>query len=121
MRIYGKAVLAGMAGILLFGTLVYAKEEPYSLPEEMAVSWYENGVQQGLYTNPGLEDTVGVSFQNETLDNILMMSRDPSLEGWSVERFFTGTVFRDLTVDELEAFYAEGYRDMDEVLTALGY
>lgn len=122
MKRMRNVVWAGAAGILALGILAYAKEGNASAAgTEGRASWHENGVRQGLYTNPELKDTVGVLFQNETLDSVLLMSRDPELDGWSVENFFAGTVFQDLTVEDLEGFYAGGYRDMEEVLAALGY
>lgn len=117
-----KMVLAGMAAILLFGTLVYAEEPNSEIPLTKAeFSWYEEGCRQGLYTNPALAHTVGVLFQNETLDNILAMSKDERLPEWNMRSFFQGTVFQELTIEDLESFYEQGYRDMEELLPVLGY
>ncbi|WP_434309440.1 hypothetical protein [Hominifimenecus sp. rT4P-3] len=122
MRKSKKVVLAGMAVILLFGTLVYAKTPNSEISQQEAeCGWYESGRRQGLYTNPALAHTVGNLFQNETLDNILAMSRDERLPEWRAERFFQGTVFQNLTVEDLESFYEQGFRDMEELLPVLGY
>lgn len=84
-----------------------------------ASNWYQHGLEQGLYTNPALKDTVGWKFQNETVSDILDMSQDPNLEGWTLDSFFAGTVFQGLREDDLVQLQAEGIESMNEVLAMI--
>ena len=84
-----------------------------------ASNWYQHGLEQGLYTNPALKDTVGWKFQNETVSDILDMSQDPNLEGWTLDSFFAGTVFQGLREDDLVQLQAEGIENMNDVLAMM--
>ncbi len=89
--------------------------EAKSQLEESYLDWYRQGVEQGLYANPDLQYTVGRKFQNESIASILAMSQDPSLEGWSWDSFFAGTIFAGLGEEDLRQFQAMGCQDMGEV------
>lgn len=84
-----------------------------------ASNWYQHGLEQGLYTNPALKDTVGWKFQNETVSDILDMSQDPNLEGWTLDSFFADTVFQGLREDDLVQLQAEGIENMNDVLAMM--
>jgi len=84
--------------------------EPYSS------TWFANGQARGLYWYSPLSDTWGYLYQNETVSDILNMSEDPALEGWSFSGFFKGTIWANLTRDNLLWLQQQGIEDLNDAI-----
>ncbi len=77
------------------------------------MTWYEHGLKAGLYVNPDLDYTITHEFQNETIPDIIDMAH--SVEGFNINEFFKGTIYRGFSLEDFEMFYENGVSDMSEL------
>ena len=84
--------------------------EPYSS------TWFANGQARGLYWYSPLSATWGYLYQNETVSDILNMSEDPALEGWSFSGFFKRTIWANLTQENLLWLQQQGIEDLNDAI-----
>lgn len=78
------------------------------------MTWYEHGLKEGLYVNPDLDYTITHEFQNETIPDIIDMAH--SVEGFDINEFFKGTIYRGFSLEDFEIFYENGVTDMSELV-----
>ncbi|MBQ8040998.1 MAG: hypothetical protein IJ274_14230, partial [Lachnospiraceae bacterium] len=95
-----------------------SEDKVLTVDDFAGTEWYQNGYAAGLYRNKGLNQTVGFIFQNETVSDILKMCDDTILlsNGWNLDEFFDGTVFKGVTKEDLQMFYEEGINDLGDLL-----
>ncbi|MBQ0026256.1 MAG: VaFE repeat-containing surface-anchored protein, partial [Lachnospiraceae bacterium] len=77
------------------------------------MAWYEHGLEEGLYVNPDLDYTITHEFQNETIPDIIDMAH--SVDGFDINEFFKGTIYRGFSLEDFEMFYENGVTDMSEL------
>jgi len=112
---FNALLFAGLAAMMLVLTANTVSAGELASARFGQMDWYINGINRGLYANPELDYSITHHFQNETISDIIRMSK--SVSGFDINEFFEGTIFAGYTVSDLEDFYAMQIDDMSELTT----
>ena len=92
--------------------------------EDLAIlnfTWRETTAERFLYYNDYTISNIGKEYFGETIEEIIQMSKDSSIE-FDEENFFNGTPFEGITIDDLLWLQEEGYtlQDLSEKVSDNG-
>lgn len=76
--------------------------------DEPGFTWRETTAERQLYCNDLMVYCMGKVWVGETVDEVLQMMDDPSLEMADLNAFFAGTVFEGYSRKDLEQMRSEG-------------
>ena len=70
--------------------------------ETIEFTWRETTAERNLYWSQADYDDIGKRYMGETLEEVLQMAQDPSIE-FDEESFWRGTIFEGCTTGDIEA------------------
>lgn len=113
-----KRIAAGMLAFVMVLTGTGGSFGTVKADESQEFTWRQTTADRLLYYDEECIANIGVRYQNETLDEILQMVEDPTVEV-SFDTFFTGTIFEGCGPEELQYFKEEGL-ELDELVRRTG-
>lgn len=88
--------------------------------DEPGFTWRETTAERQLYCNDLMVYCMGKVWVGETVDEVLQMMDDPSLEMAGLDAYFAGTVFEGYTREDLEQMRSEGKDFQESINDAAG-
>ena len=93
-------------------------EDKTNESKEKIFTWRETTAARAIYWADNAEELMGKQWFGETIDEILQMAEDPSID-FDWESFRRGSGFADLTLDDLRILQDAGY-DLEELSMTIG-